>query len=221
MEGATLEVAQASALVAAGVALEGAELADAPFLSQVVVAADADNASLFYRKLSEWLGEEGVQLAPAPRLLFRASRDGWRGADFHRCCDGRGRTLVLVRSACGQLFGGYASVPWASPQNWSYSRAPGSFLFCLTAAAAGVAPAKMRLKDQQNDRAVYHGASFGPIFGGGHDLLLRDNCNGNTNSRHTIGHTYALPPGAADYNFLTGGGNSNFTVHEYEVWQVG
>ena len=47
-------------------------------------------------------------------LLYRASTDGYTPADFHRCCDNKGPTLVLIKSG-EYIFGGYASRSWESP----------------------------------------------------------------------------------------------------------
>ena len=46
-------------------------------------------------------------------LLYRASTDGSTPADFHRCCDNKGPTLVLVKSG-EYIFGGYSSQSWES-----------------------------------------------------------------------------------------------------------
>ncbi|KAL9950670.1 hypothetical protein ACROYT_G043203 [Oculina patagonica] len=46
-------------------------------------------------------------------LLFRASTDGYTPADFHRCCDNKGPTLVVIKSG-EYIFGGYTSQSWES-----------------------------------------------------------------------------------------------------------
>ena len=46
-------------------------------------------------------------------LLFRASDDGKMPADFHRCCDNKGPTLVLIKSE-EYIFGGYTVQSWDS-----------------------------------------------------------------------------------------------------------
>ena len=46
-------------------------------------------------------------------LLYRASIDGSTPANFHRCCDNQGPTLVLIKSG-GYIFGGYTSKSWQS-----------------------------------------------------------------------------------------------------------
>jgi hypothetical protein len=61
-------------------------------------------------------------------LLFRASRDRWKAADFHRCCDGKGPTVVVVRPESGHVFGGATGGSWASDGSWARAAA---FLFVL------------------------------------------------------------------------------------------
>ena len=46
-------------------------------------------------------------------LLFRASTDGNTPADFHRCCDNKGPTLVLIKSG-EYIFGGFTLQSWES-----------------------------------------------------------------------------------------------------------
>ena len=46
-------------------------------------------------------------------LLFRASPDGKTPADFHRCCDGKGPTLVVIKSG-EYIGGGYTTKSWES-----------------------------------------------------------------------------------------------------------
>ena len=47
-------------------------------------------------------------------LLFRASTDGHTHADFHRCCDNKGPTLLLIKSG-EYIFGGFTSKSWETP----------------------------------------------------------------------------------------------------------
>ena len=46
-------------------------------------------------------------------LLYRSSTDGNASADFHRCCNNRGPTLVLIKVE-EYIFGGYTSRSWDS-----------------------------------------------------------------------------------------------------------
>ena len=49
-----------------------------------------------------------------PKMLFRASRDCCDASDFHRCCDGKGATITIVKTTKGYAFGGYSNVSWQS-----------------------------------------------------------------------------------------------------------
>ena len=56
-------------------------------------------------------------------LLYRASTDGSTPADFHRCCDNKGPTLVLIKSG-EYIFGGYTSKSWESGMQLSHNLYP-------------------------------------------------------------------------------------------------
>lgn len=46
-------------------------------------------------------------------LIYRASRDGFEAARFHTNCDDKSNTFVIVKSAVGNIFGGYTEQPWS------------------------------------------------------------------------------------------------------------
>lgn len=77
--------------------------------SMILGFVPGDTRAAFLRALSWWLAGRRYG------LLYRGSRDGMTAASFHRLCDGQGPTLVLVRSANGYTFGGYAGVSRAGP----------------------------------------------------------------------------------------------------------
>ena len=58
--------------------------------------------------IMSWLPE-----GAACSLLYLASADGKTAKDFHRCCDNKGPTLVVIKS--GEFIcGGYTSKSWSS-----------------------------------------------------------------------------------------------------------
>ena len=46
------------------------------------------------------------------RLLYRASEHEYSGKSFHKCCDDKGPTLIVIKSSEGWIFGGYATQSW-------------------------------------------------------------------------------------------------------------
>ncbi len=55
------------------------------------------------------------------------------GENFHRLCDNKGPTLVLVKSNdTEQIFGGYTKECWASPSEGEFIYDEDAFIFSLT-----------------------------------------------------------------------------------------
>ena len=61
------------------------------------------------RILTGWLTAHGGEW----RLLYRASRDGFRAATFHARCDNKGPTVTIVKSG-SNIFGGFTEMSWQS-----------------------------------------------------------------------------------------------------------
>eukprot|EP00347_Sterkiella_histriomuscorum_P009467 403341101 len=66
------------------------------------------------------------------KLLFCGSRDGFKANKFHELCDNQGPTVSFILSNYGQVFGGYASQPWTSPnESESFKDDADAFIFSL------------------------------------------------------------------------------------------
>jgi hypothetical protein len=63
-------------------------------------------------------------------LLWRDSGDGFGAAEFHRRCDCRANTLILILDTDGNVFGGVTPVEWES-LGWKGNDSQWSFLFTL------------------------------------------------------------------------------------------
>ena len=147
------------------------------------------------------------------KLIFRASRDGFRFEKFHQLCDEKGPTVTLVKSQKGFFFGGFNTISWSSRVG-KYKPAEGNFLFSLTQ--------KSKHEIYQNSQyAVYLTKDYGPRFGGGADLHISTNCNQNESSYSNLGHTYKSPyqyDTDKSKNYLAG--SYNFRVEDYEVFSI-
>ena len=56
--------------------------------------------------LQKWVGDYKW------RLIYRASEQGYTGKSFHRYCDTKGPTLIVIKSSGGWIFGGYTTRSW-------------------------------------------------------------------------------------------------------------
>lgn len=101
---------------------------------------------------------------------------------------------------------------FASSGSGSWLRSSQAFLFSVVN-PQGMGPTKLLLtKDKQN--AIYCNSSYGPTFGGGHDLYISGNANSNTSS-YSLLNSYECPSGQQS-TFFTGA--QNFCVIDYEVF---
>ncbi len=113
-----------------------------------------------------------------------------------------------MRSTTGHTFGAYASVPWQKGNKWI--NAAGCFLF-LVENSHDDAPTCFECK--KNESAMFGNSSYGPRFGGGHDLCITS----DGSRSYTV-----FPTSYTDK--LNGRGNAtftgakDFTVEDYEVW---
>ncbi len=58
-------------------------------------------------KLREWLGNDYQW-----KLIYRASEHDYTSESFHRHCDDRGPTLIVIKNSGGWIFGGYTTQSW-------------------------------------------------------------------------------------------------------------
>ena len=75
-----------------------------------------------------------------------------------------------------------------------YTFAPGSFLFSLRN-NDDLGPFKAPLQSQNDLWAIYRHNSYGPCFGWGNDLCIKNNAGSTTDSYADHGNAYQPPPG--------------------------
>jgi len=149
------------------------------------------------------------------KLLYQGTRDGFRADDFHRFCDEKGPTMLFIQAgATNNLFGGYFEGSWNTSNRYSTQK---SFLFSLRSSKGEI----LKLTPRENDsNHVYCGRSYGPTFGGGHDLYL--NSNMTSMSNYCNPYTFkTIPLGySGTYTTSTLAGAYNFSVKEIEVFSI-
>jgi hypothetical protein len=150
--------------------------------------------------LNEWLEEDDQDGEFS--LLYRGTRDGLTNVAFHSKCDEKGCTLTVIETVCGKVIGGYSNTAWSSTACWT--RANKAFLFALSGGSIS-SPCKMKLKDANDERAIYCDSAYGPTFGADHDMYVS-------------GSNVYLDPGCSyDRGPLP---NGRYTIKEMEVFLV-
>ena len=146
--------------------------------------------------------------------IFNAKENGFSAAEFHWCCDVKKPTLILCKARfTNQIFGAFTSIMWEGPSVPQYKTDKSAFLFSFTK--------KTKHSVYQNEiYAVLMDKNTGPCFGGGSDLRIMDQNEGNTSN---LGFTFEL---SAEEGYDTKetrmylAGDLYFTLEEYEVFLI-
>lgn len=164
----------------------------------------------------------GIKPVEIWRLVYRGSRDGFNGLDFHKNCDNRSKTLTIIRTTNGCIFGGYTEKEWNQiGEKGHYKTDDNAFIFSLVNERN--TPCRVDVEKGQNEKeksiACY--ASAGPTFGGGHDIYVANESNVNVNSHCKFGYSFRLSGYEYGSNqakcFLAG--SEFFQTDEIEVFQ--
>jgi len=151
------------------------------------------NSQNFLTWLDKWLKPVTRQSSYWNRC-YQATVNGWSSYTFHSNCDGKGPTVTIIRVG-KYIFGGYTSVSWSYSCGYRYDSA--AFLFSLVN-KPGWQPLKLDQTGHysyQRSHSIYSCSSYGPTFGGGHDIYIANNAASSTSSRSNLGDTYSPPAG--------------------------
>ena len=152
------------------------------------------------------------------KLLYRASRDGFGASDFHGKCDNQPRTLTIVKTPNGCIFGGYTAVSWDSESIYKVDLA--AFIFSLINPSSIPQLIPIR-EDDVYLRSIGCYDDFGPVFGGGHDFIISNNSNTSNESYSELSGSYDFQLDVTlmqAQSFLAG--TRNFQTSEIEVFRV-
>lgn len=117
------------------------------------ILSNTNQKNEFLKKIYEWSGAKSLE------LLFRGTRDGMYGKNFHEKCDDKGPTITLFRNDKGNIFGGYLPISWKS--EGGYQNENRCFIFTLTN-IHNIQPTKFENKNCGEQ--VYFDRDYGPCF---------------------------------------------------------
>ena len=175
-----------------------------------IILRESGKENEFIKEILEWSGYKSME------LIYRGSRDGTKSNDFHNKCDNQGPTICLFKNEKGYIFGGYSSISWTNDSG-NYHSAPESFIFTLTN-IYNIKPTKF--PNSNTNDSVYHHSSYGPTFGGGHDIYISSDYTNNNNSYSNFPYSYQDTLGKG-YSIFTGDNNSSsFKLKEMEIFKL-
>jgi hypothetical protein len=148
------------------------------------------------------------------KLLYRASMNGFSDHNFHSKCDNQPKTLTIIKTTNGSIFGGFREKTWPSLDRLELD--PNSFIFSLINQDSN--PIKMKISRMDNfySKLFYNGPTFGD------DFCIESQSNLDPKSFSNLGRDYKHP--TYDYGtdeakcFLAG--SDFFQVSEIEIFKA-
>ena len=175
-----------------------------------IILDESDKKNEFLKKIQEWTKFKKIE------LIYRGTRDGSTSVDFHNKCDNQGETIILIKNEKGNIFGGYASIPWSSDE--SFHSAPESFLFTLTN-IYNTAPTFFPSKNDKHE--LNHKNEYGPRFGERDDLgIYRDFLEKGGYSDFPCSYDDVLEKGNSIFTGEFNNGEKDFKILEVEVFRI-
>ncbi|GES96363.1 carbohydrate-binding module family 13 protein [Rhizophagus clarus] len=142
------------------------------------------------------------------KLILRGSRDGFAPNKFHEICDGKSRTVSIIKVRdSDEILGGYNPIEWKQDER-VYDVTNESFIFSFETADNIEKHILSRVENEQN--AIFNVRDCGPLFGEyGEDLAIWG--DDFYNKSYCIKRSYEKQIRKFQYYF---------SVEEYEVFQI-
>ena len=145
-----------------------------------------------------WLNKKHIKT----NLLFNSKNDGDLVATFFNKVANKFPTLIIIKSTNNYIFGGYSSVEWKCDGKWYSDN--NSFIFSFYT--------KQKYGVQNNSQNHIYG--WKNYFQFGNDIRIYDKCTSTNNN--CVGKVFYNSPD----NYQLNGGNRNFTVSSFEVYEI-
>ncbi len=141
------------------------------------------------------------------KKLYTASLNGESASYFHKNCDDKLKTIVLIKTPDKRRFGGYTQENWKSGNNYDTN----AFLFSLD--LLKIYPLK------EKGYSILFYKDTGPVFGGNNEIYIGNNSISTK--------SFSIKNESKNYNFLgiknplcDSKNDEKIQIIDYEVYQV-
>jgi len=144
------------------------------------------------------------------QLVYRASDHGYTAAAFHSYCDGIAPLFLVIRASTGYIATAYTSVSYPTSDGYVSATSGSNWLNRIY--PSGYQTTKW-YNTTYPQYSLYRGSTYGPTFGGGHDLYIPNNFN--STSGYTNPYSYTLPSNSTLF-----GNYNSWTVSDMEAYRI-
>ncbi|KAJ5078371.1 pep-cterm sorting domain-containing protein [Anaeramoeba ignava] len=170
----------------------------------------------YVKKLQEWINDN--DFFSKMKKGFSAKRDGFKAKNWHKAVDGKGKTLVIIKTKQNFIFGGFTKVGFNGDKGGINDS--NAFIFSLRNDKGDRIPAKFTIKQDKEENAIYSILSCGPLFGG-NDFRLYSNLQPGYSN---FGYNYNLPNGITyesnEARSYLAGSYTSWVVDELETYFI-
>ena len=71
-----------------------------------------NNNMLQQKLIINWIEEKTNKKLVKLKLIFKMSENGSKSQDFHKYCDNKGPTVIIVKTTKNKIFGGFTPLNW-------------------------------------------------------------------------------------------------------------
>ena len=175
------------------------------FLVSSIINNDVNKQKLIFKWIEEKINKNDMKF----ELIFQMSKNGTNCEEFHKKCDNKGPTIVLIQTTNNNIFGGFTPLSWKNSGDKIFDKSNQTFIFSLDLQK------KYNLVNGTK-AAIKCSNEFGPNFGND-DIELKKNLKEGV--CYSDSSCSFLCDGKTE---LTGGKGSqdNFETKEVEVFRV-
>ena len=146
--------------------------------------------------------------------IYSGINDGFFADAFHKNCDEKGPTLVLIWNEFNAVFGGYTGANWSTPETWTTKYDKTAFLY-------QVYPEQNVYEQRRSDGydAIFMTPDYMCAFSGQCDLIIKDEPDKNRDSYAWAKH-YKFNAAKELIGSQQDGKQVYFKINEIEVYKV-
>ena len=176
-----------------------------PFENSLIIKNNKNKINYLIKWIKQKTNKDKINFD----LIFTMSKNGNDSDDFHKYCDNKGPTLILIKTKKNQIFGGFTSLNWNKEYEGVKDPSNQTFIFSLDL----FKKFDMINKEKQ---AIQNHSLYGPNFGNA-DIYLKKNmkdgvCFANENCNYLSNNNIEL--------IGEKGKRISFQTEELEVYKV-
>ncbi|KAJ5079193.1 hypothetical protein M0811_14526 [Anaeramoeba ignava] len=178
------------------------------------------NKTKYTKKLKKWINDD--EFFMKMKKGYSAIKDGFSSQNWHKAVDGKGKTLVIIKTTEDFIFGGFTSVGWQKSSCLKFTEDSKAFLFSLKNDINDRKPQLFPIRKEHQKNAIYYSdENFGPCFGSGFDLCLKSDLQPESTN---FGVSYNHPKGMTNQTIQSkrylAGSNNSWKVEELETYFI-